>query len=50
MGGRRKEGPKWKRGGGGKEGKIRYGGDRREPQRARRMNRSMQLPEVEGDL
>jgi hypothetical protein len=28
--------------------RIRYGGDRREAQRARRMNVNMQLPEVTG--
>ena len=45
--GRRREIPVWKRGEKGKKGfRIRYGGDRREAQRARRMNGNMQLLEV----
>jgi hypothetical protein len=41
--GRGKEDPGWERGEGRKEkGHIRYGGERREAQRAQRMNRNIQ--------
>ena len=46
--GRRREIPVWKRGEKGKKGfRIRYGGDRREAQRARRINKNMHQCGVE---
>ena len=43
-GGRGRKEPRWERGRGGeKGGRIKYGGDRREAQKARKRNRNVQM-------